>query len=86
MPRDAEREKIIAENAGVLECRRARSTGLLVTLYDGEAAGLDTDGGRYSTVCEPHGGIVCHSSRRTARDWMSSPESWCPRCQGDEEA
>lgn len=72
---------ILRDNAGALLSRRCRSTGTVVTLYDGEPAHLDTEGGRWQTVCEDHGTIVAHRTRRLAELWLSHPEEWCDECQ-----
>ena len=69
--------------AGLVYWRRARSTGTQVGVYNGEAAGLDTDGGEmpWSTVCEPHGGVVTHRTRAIAISHAPHPEEWCETCQ-----
>lgn len=71
------------DNAGLVSWRRARSTGTQVGVYHGETADLDTDGGEnpWSTVCEPHGGVVSHPTRRLAMLHAPHPEDWCPTCQ-----
>lgn len=68
------------DRAGCRQLRRARSTGTLVGVYDGEEAGLDTDGGRWSTVCEDHGTIIAHDTLTLARYHSSAPEGWCEEC------
>ena len=78
------------EYAGYRAHTRARTTGTLVVLYDGEPAGLDTDGGRWSTVCEgfdgeTHGGVTNHPLQADARYWLHHPEDWCPYCMGEVE-
>jgi hypothetical protein len=71
--------------AGLVEQRRARSTGTLVGLYRSVEAGMESDPELpWSVVCEPHGGIVCTESRAHGRSAMSCPDDWCPVCQGDE--
>lgn len=65
---------------GLRQYRRARSTGTHVGVYDGIAAGMDTDGGRWQTVCEEHGHIVSHQTLAEARRWASAPEQWCESC------
>jgi len=67
--------------AGLTDTRRARSTGTTVSLYDGEPAGLDTEGGRYQTLCEDHSTVVAHTTLRAARSWLPAPEEWCDACQ-----
>lgn len=71
------------EYAGLRLTRRARVTGTQVSLYDGDESGMDTDGGRWSTVCEPHGGIVNHTTYALALEWLSHPDEWCPTCRGE---
>ena len=56
--------------------------GALVGLYRAAEAGMETDPETpWATVCEPHGGIVCHATATLARGWLSHPEDWCPECQ-----
>lgn len=70
--------------AGLVYWRRSRSTGTQVGIYNGAQAGMDTDGGAnpWSTVCEPHGGVCSHPTRRLAFEHAPHPETWCPTCQG----
>lgn len=67
--------------AGYRAHTHARSTGTLVLLVDGVEGGYDTDGGRWQTICEPHGGIISHETRAIAATWMRHPEEWCSECQ-----
>lgn len=67
--------------AGVRQTSFARSTGALVTVYDGIAQGMDTDGGRWQIVCEDHGAIVSVGRLRDARTWAACPEGFCEDCQ-----
>lgn len=55
-------------------------TGGNVGLYDGEPAGLDTDGGRWQTVCETHGSICSHLTFATARQFARQADEWCEDC------
>lgn len=66
---------------GIVEklTRKARSTGTRVYL---ERFDKDHSDGPYATVCEDHGGIVHHPTRKLAEQWLSHPEDWCPTCQG----
>ncbi len=75
------------EYEGVVESRRARSTGTLVALLDGEHPEVDNDphGGRWATLCEDHGGVVYHRALTDAKDFLSHPEEWCPTCQENRE-
>ncbi len=68
--------------AGLRERRKNPRTGHLVGLYDGAAAGMDTDDGKepWSTVCEAHGHVVAHETLEQARKWLADPLGWCEDC------
>ena len=71
------------ERAGCVLLRTTRS-GRTVGLYRSVEAGIETDPDhRWSTVCEVHGGVVCHATRRNAELSLSHPEEWCPDCQDE---
>ena len=70
-----------ADSAGLVEMRTARQTGLRVGIYDGEAAGMDTDAGRWQTVCETHGTVIAHTTLALARSHLSDPLGWCEECR-----
>ena len=55
-----------------------------VGVYDGQEAGMDTDGGRWQTVCERHSWVVSHRSLATARGHAPYPADWCEKCNGQE--
>ncbi len=78
-------KQILKENAGALLSRVARTTKTIVTLYNNEEANLDTDDGKYSTVCEDHGYLVNHPTFTIAESHLSHPEEWCCVCSGQEE-
>jgi len=81
MKRSQECARILAKNAGAVECRRNRMSGTIITLYDGIAAGIESDPElRWCTVCEDHSTLTCHSSLSLARRHMAVPE-WCEECQ-----
>jgi hypothetical protein len=61
--------------------RKARSTGTEVALY---LEGKDHLDGKWSTICETHGGVVHHETRDNALASLSHPELWCPYCMGEE--
>lgn len=66
----------VAPETVVLE-RVARSTGTRVVL----AYKPDSDPDQpWETLCEPHGGVCSHETRRLAREWLSHPEEWCEDC------
>jgi hypothetical protein len=66
--------------AGLREWRKNRVTGTFVGVYDGRAADMDTDAGRWQTVCEPHGTIISHPTLALARYHAASPDEWCEKC------
>ena len=70
-------------NAGQRQTARNKQTGTMTSVYDGEAAGMDTDGGRWQTVCEDHGTICSHETLRTATMFVSIPLEWCEECMKD---
>ena len=66
--------------AGFRSASIARSTGTLVLVLDGEPAGLDTEGGRWQTICDDHGGICSHDTLALASSFASAPEQFCESC------
>ena len=73
----------VAERAGCLALRTTRQ-GVRVGLYRSLEAGLESDPSvPYTTVCETHGTLVCHETRRAAEQSLSHPESWCDQCRGE---
>lgn len=66
--------------AGCVVQRRSRRTGMLVSLYAAEQAGLDPAGGPWATVCEDHGAIANHATLDLARAHLPAVE-WCEACQ-----
>lgn len=70
-----------SDEAGLIERRKCRLTGLEVALYNGLESGIDSDEEHpWVTVCEAHGNLVNHPSLRLARSHMAMPE-WCEECQ-----
>lgn len=69
--------------AGLVETRRSRQTGHMVSIYDGGPAGMDTEAGRWQTVCEPHGHIISHGTLKLARHWLADPLGWCEECMAE---
>lgn len=71
----------VVGRAGCVELRKTRS-GRQVGLYKSAEAGIEADPDHpWATVCEDHGGVVCHPTRAAAEASLSQPESWCPDCQ-----
>ncbi len=68
--------------AGMVALRTARATGTKVGLYRSVEAGIETDPEcGWSTVCEEHHNLVCHSTRAHAEAAMPAPHDWCEECQ-----
>jgi hypothetical protein len=66
----------------VLVTRTARSTGTAVSVIDNRDGSFDSgDPNGWFTLCEPHGGVASHPTRRLAFDWAPHPDQWCPTCQ-----
>ena len=70
--------------AGLRQWTKSRQTGNYVGVYDGKLAGMDTDGGRWQTVCEPHGNVISHKTLELALPFAPVPKEWCDRCAGAE--
>lgn len=70
--------------AGIREYHRSRQTGTMIGVYDGIAAEMDVEAGRWQTVCEEHGTILSHATRRIASDHSRVPLEWCEECRGDD--
>ena len=66
--------------AGLIESKRRRATGTVVSIYRAEEADLDPEGGPYVTVCEDHGTICNHETLTLARQHAPYAE-WCENCQ-----
>ena len=66
---------------GCCKLQKSRE-GTTVGLYRSAEAGIETDPEwPWATVCEPHGGVVCHRTRAEAEAALSHPKDWCPTCQ-----
>lgn len=74
----------LPDYAGLVQYGRARRTGTHVGVYRAAEAGIESDPATpWATVCEEHGGVVCHATRTAAEAWAPRPDEWCPTCQGD---
>ena len=71
--------------AGFVAARPNPCTGRLNVLFRGDAAGLDTDDGRqpWSTVCEAHGTVCCHTTKQLALEHLRGVPEWCEDCQAE---
>lgn len=58
---------IRAHYAGVVESRKRRATGTVVTVYNAAQAGMDAEAGPWATVCEEHGQIMHHPTLALAQ-------------------
>lgn len=67
---------------GCVESRKNRMTGTTISIYHNGQSGLEDDetAGKWSTVCEDHGYVVCHPTLSLARSHAACPE-WCEECQ-----
>lgn len=68
---------------GIRKAAYAEQNGALVSVWDGEAQGMDTEGGRWSTVCEGHGTIIAHETLTLALSHSADPLGWCEDCRDD---
>lgn len=69
------------ERDGCIELRTTRK-GTQVGLYRSREAGMESDPEYpYSTVCEAHNTLVCHSTRKAAEQSLPHPEMWCDECR-----
>lgn len=69
--------------AGYRQHTTSRASRATIVLLDGEAADMDTSGGRWVTLCDTHGEVCNHTTQREARAWMAEPQMWCKGCQHD---
>jgi hypothetical protein len=77
---------VAARWAGEVARTHSRRCGVLVVLLDlrgpGCWAGSEDDGGRWMTVCDEHGAVCQHRSRRLAEGHLGHPDGWCEECRG----
>lgn len=59
--------------------RKNRQTGTMITVGRSADLGLDPQGG-WLTICEDHGYIVSHPTRKLAERHASDPLGWCEQC------
>jgi len=66
----------------VIARHKSRITKTMVSVIDNRDGSFDADDDLgWFTLCEDHGGVCSHPTRRLARDWASVPDEWCPTCQ-----
>jgi len=60
---------------------RSRATGTMVSVIDNRDGGFDAGDLPWFTLCEYHGGVASHPTRKLAESWAPVPDEWCPGCQ-----
>lgn len=65
--------------------RRSPLNGRPYTVGHGDDLGLDTTGDPWYTVCEDHGTLCCHETRKAAEN-HGPTMGWCEDCQTEQEA
>lgn len=67
---------------GLIERRRCRKTGELMSIYDAEAQGqsFDFTDAKYTVMCDPHGTVVTVPDMKSAKILMATPEDVCEFC------
>ena len=74
--------EILLTNFGAVASRKNRRTGTIVTAYRNSEAGFENDPTLpWSTVCEDHGTLVCHTSRALAESFIAAPDGFCDDCR-----
>ncbi len=65
---------------GLIAQRKNRITGTTISVYKaGPGNGLDNSGGDWITVCENHGNLINHRTRKLAF-WHATVPDWCYNC------
>lgn len=72
--------KMKRELAGCVRYSKSRYTGTVVAIYKAREAGFDPAGGEWVAVCETHGTISNHLTRRNAEYMAPYPDNWCETC------
>ena len=75
------KRKPFNENAGYVASRKNAVTGIHNVIYIAEAAGIDTGGVKYVTVCEAHGSQLSSANLPNARIDMKDASQWCAACR-----
>ena len=70
----------VRNDSGLIQRRKSKKYGVLVSIYEAEKAGFDPDGGPFVTFCEEHGSLCNHETLRLALDHAPHCE-WCEDCQ-----
>ena len=67
--------------AGERQRHVTKQTGTTVVVLDGIAQDLDTDCGRWYTLCIDHNESIAHSTLKLAKWHAADPAGWCEACQ-----
>lgn len=73
------------QNAGLIRSSKVKATGFYASVYDGKLADMDTDSGRWQTVCEQHGTVVSHRTKKLALSHRTDVAGWCEQCRAEVE-
>lgn len=61
--------------------RTARATATKVLLVYAPDADPEQP---WETICDVHGGVCSHTTRKLAEAWLSHPDEWCEDCMHGE--
>lgn len=64
-----------------MRTRKSQQTGARITVGTAEEMELDPTDGKWVTVCEDHGLILNHRTRKLAEWHAADPIGWCEGCQ-----
>jgi len=67
------------DRAGCVSLSYSRRTGALRGVYRAADQDLDTDSGKWATICEDHGTICQHGSQAAAR--ATDTDDFCDECR-----
>lgn len=75
-------DALAATFSGCVRLWSPRGSNVVVGVYKGAEAGMDTDNGDapWSLVCEDHSTILCFRTRADAEYHGVSPRGWCEVC------
>ena len=60
----------------------ARTTGTRVSVIPTKEVESDPDqADHWTTLCEDHGFLVNHETKKAAKSFQSHPEDWCEECR-----
>lgn len=68
------------EDDGFVTARQHPVVDGFVILYDGNEAGFETENGRWTVFCQPHGSMSNDTNKTRATKLLKSPEEWCSAC------